>query len=119
MIERIPKRLLVMSGSILAGLALVYVAYSRPWYFTSQTNLTALVALEILLIAIWLYHRFFFVIVLLSFLFAGINLPGGGGAWTSARWMVLGVGAFVGLLVVLRHHPVPFRSFHVLAICTL
>src|SRR5579872_3687311 len=98
MTDRVPSGLLV-SGAIGAALTLGYLAYSRPWYFTSQTNLGAVLGLEILIVAVWLYRRVFFLVVVLSFLLAGSNLQYVTG-WTRIRWIVLLTGAFVGLLIV-------------------
>ena len=115
MTERFSKSVLV--GAVLAiGLpALFYFAYSRPWYFTSKTYLLGLVFLEIVVAAVWMYRQFFFGFVLLTFLMAGVNLPVGTG-WTAARWLVLGAGAAVGILMVLKDHACHFGLFHLAAI---
>ncbi len=117
MTERIPKSVLIAAG-LLAISALGYAAYSRPWYFTSQTYLSGLIFLEFLLAAVWMYRRFFFPVVLVTFLFAGINLPVGRG-WVAARWVVLGVGALVGLLLVLKDRIYDFGFFHLVAFFTV
>jgi O-antigen ligase len=112
MTDPVQKGLLV-SGAILAALTLVYLAYSQPWYFTSPTYLGALLGLEFLLVAIWMYRRVFFLIVVLTFLSAGLNLPIGG---TRVRWPVLAIGAFFGLLIALKDGCLRFRLFHVIAL---
>lgn len=93
---------------------LAFFAYAKPGYFTSKTYLGGLLGLECLIAAIWLYRRFFFVIVVVTFLLAGMDLPVGT-VWTAARWFVLGVGALVGLTIVLKEHRYSFGMFHVLA----
>ena len=113
MTERIPKSLLLVALALFP-LSLAYFAYSRPWYFTSQSYLTGLIFLEFLMVAVWMYRRFYFPVLLVTFLFAGINLPVGTG-WSSARWLVLGVGAAVGLLIVLKDRIYSFGAFHVIA----
>lgn len=65
--------------AILAGLLLLYIAYSRPWYFTSPIYLSGLFLLEFLVAAVWMYRRVFFPLVVVAFLFAGVNLPVGVG----------------------------------------
>lgn len=96
-----------------------YLAYSRPGYFTSEFNLGGLVFLEMLLAAVWLYRKTFFTLVIISFLFAGVDLPFTG-PWTMGRWVVLSVGALVGLVMILRERRFSFGMFHVLAIlCVL
>lgn len=117
MTERIPRSVFI-AAILLAVSALGYAAYSRPWYFTSQTYLSGLIFLEFLLAAVWMYRRFFFPVVLVTFLFAGINLPVGRG-WVSARWVVLGVGALVGLLIVLKDRMHDFGFFHLVAFFTV
>jgi len=114
MTDRVPSGLLV-SGAIGAALTLGYLAYSRPWYFTSQTNLGAVLGLEILIVAVWLYRRVFFLVVVLSFLLAGSNLQYVTG-WTRIRWVVLLTGAFVGLLIVLKDGGPRFQLFDLFAI---
>jgi O-antigen ligase len=92
----------------------VYLAYSRPGYFASSTYLKSVALLEVLLAAVYLYRRFFFPVVLIAFLFAGVNLPLGAG-WIMARWFVLGVGALFGSLIMLIDRRLRFGLFHVVA----
>lgn len=113
MSERIPKGVLI-AVAISVPFLLVYLAYSRPGYFTSQMYLGGLLLLEFLLLAVWMFRRIFFPVVLMSFLFAGSNLPVGGG-WTTLRWLFLGVGASVGTLIVLKDRRFHFGPFHVIA----
>ncbi len=96
------------------ALALAYLAYSSPGYFTSQTYLGGLLLLEFLVAAVWLYRRAFFPLVMVTFLLAGTNLPVGS-VWGMARWLILGVGALVGAVIVFRDRRYRFGMFHVLA----
>lgn len=114
MTERIPKSVLI-GGAILTPLFLALLAYSQPGYFTDQTYLGGLVFLEFLIAAVWLYRQVFFPLVLLAFLFAGTGLAIGGG-WTMARWVVLGVGALVGCIVMLKDRGHHFGLFHAAAL---
>jgi len=103
-----------MAAVVLCPLALMYLAYSRPGYFTSQTYLGGLLLLEFLAVAVWMYRKVFFPLVILAFLLAGVDLPVGA-FWTMARWGFLCVGALVGSLLMLkepRHH---FGMFHIVA----
>ena len=113
MLERIPRSVLV-GGGLIAALVAAYASYTRPWYFTNKTYLGGLLFLEVLLAAVWMYRQVFFVFVLFSFLMAGSNLPVGGG-WAAARWFVLGVGAFVGALTMLKERRHRFGFFHIVA----
>lgn len=107
---RISSGVLVASA-ITAPLLLAYMAYSRPWYFTSQTYLGGLILLELLIAAVWMYRRVFFPVVILAFLLAGVNLPVGA-VWTAARWLFLAVGAFCGLFIVIKERRYQFGLFH-------
>lgn len=99
---------------LLSVLMLMFFAYRRPGYFASQTYLGGLLLLEFLLLSVWLYRRIFFGIVVMAFLLSGINLPVGT-LWSSARWLFLLVGAFVGLILVLKDRAYSFTSFHLIA----
>src|SRR5579862_8264952 len=111
--QKISNGVLVASA-ITAPLLLAYLAYSRPWYFTSQTYLGGLILLEFLIAAVWMYRRVFFPVVILAFLLAGVNLPVGA-VWTAARWVFLAVGALFGLFIVIKEHRYHFGLFHVMA----
>ena len=100
---------------VLGPLVLAYFAYSRPGYFTSQTYLGGLLLLEFLAAAVWMYRRVFFPIVVVTFLLAGVDLPVGS-VWTMARWVILGVGAVVGSILMLKERRYHFGLFHVLAL---
>jgi O-antigen ligase len=112
--ERIPKSV-VLASIVVGALALVYFAYSRPGYFTSQTYTGGLLLLEVLAAALWMYRRVFFPLIVVTFLLAGMDLPIGS-IWTSARWLVLGVGATVGLAIFVRDRRFSFGLFHVIAL---
>lgn len=113
MTERIPK--IVLVGALLSPLVLAYFAYSQSGYFTSQTYLGGLLLLEFLVAAIWMYRRVFFPVVVVTFLLAGLNLPVGS-VWTVARWVILGVGALVGSIIIPKDRRYHFGLFHLLAL---
>lgn len=113
MTERIPWSVFFGAG-VLAVAGLAYAAYSRPGYFTNQTYLSGLVFLECMVAAAWMYRRAFFPVLLVTFLLAGINLSVGRG-WASARWLVLGIGALAGLILVLKDRRHDFGLFHLVA----
>lgn len=113
MTERIPKG--VMLGvALLAPVTLAFLAYTRPGYFTNELYIGALLMLEILIAAVWMYRTVYFPIVVSVFLLAGMGAPG---QWTAARWLVLGIGAWVGLLVTFKERSFPFGLFHAAAAC--
>lgn len=93
---------------------LMFFAYRRPGYFANQSYLEGLLLLECLVLSVWLYRRVFFGIVVMAFLLSGINLPVGA-FWASGRWLFLLVGAFVGLILVLKERAYAFTFFHLIA----
>ena len=114
MTERLPKIVLI-SAAVLCSLLLPYAAFAWPGYFANVNYLGGLVFLELIVAAVWMYRSVFFPIVVVSFLFAGLNLPVGQ-FWTAGRWAVLGVGGFVGLVMMLKDRRYHFGFFHALAV---
>ncbi len=113
MTEGMPKLALIAGTILLVPIAL-YLAYSRPGYFTSPIFLGGFLLFEVLMLASWLYRRIFLPVVLLAFLFAGVDLPVGG-FWVAARWFFLAMGGAVGCFIMLRERDYHFRLFHALA----
>jgi O-antigen ligase len=93
----------------------VYAAVYRPAYFSSSDALGILLFLQVLLAAIWNYRARFFPLLLAAFLWAGMMVPLNA-AWTSGRWLVLAVGALVGLVVYTRDQRYSFATFHLVAL---
>jgi O-antigen ligase len=101
-------------------LILLYAAETRPGYFTDFNYLGGLLLLEVLVFTLWHYERWLFAVLMLSFLWAGSNMP----LWTAGnvvRWFFLGFGALVGLVkwgkLDRRHH---FSALHLVALlCVL
>ncbi len=83
---------IVVMAALLFGLA-----ERRPGYFANVTFLEALLLLELVAAAVWHYERWFFLIMMLTFLWAGSDLPLAG-AGSRARWVFLAVGALVGIV---------------------
>jgi O-antigen ligase len=111
--ERMPKSV-VIAALVLAPMALMYLAYSRPDYFTSQTYLGGILLVEFLVAAVWMYRQVFFPIVIVAFLFSGVNLPVGH-FWAALRWVFLGVGALTGTFLMLKERGYRFGIFHMVA----
>ncbi|HYA61788.1 MAG TPA: O-antigen ligase family protein [Candidatus Sulfotelmatobacter sp.] len=114
MTERIPKGVFIAVLALCLP-ALAYLAGIRPRYFTSPTYLGGLLVLEFLLLALCLYRRIFFPLVILVFLCAGTNL-GIGGIWIAVRWFFLCAGALVGAFIMLKERRQHFGLFHALAV---
>jgi len=114
------SRLLGLLAFPVMALFLLYAAEVRPGYFTNFNYLGGVLLLEIVVVAVWHYERWFFAVLMLSFLWAGSNLP----LWSTGnvvRWVFLGFGALVGLVkwgkLDRRHH---FSAIHLVALlCVL
>ena len=111
-------KIVVALGGLLGTALILYVALTRPGYFTNNTNIAGILLLELLAVAVWLYRRIFFAIVMTVFLLAGVDLPVGG-IWTMARWGVLALGALVGLIIVFKERRFSFGIFEILAFLAL
>lgn len=111
-------KLALVAGTLLALPILLYSAYSRPGYFTSPLFLGSFLAGEALLMSAWLYRRIFLPVVVITFLFAGIDVPLGG-FWIIGRWFFLALGAAVGSFILLRERKHNFRLFHGLAVLAI
>ncbi len=113
MTERIPKSVIV-AASVLGLMALAYLAYSRPGYFTSQTYLGGILLIECLAAAVWMYRRVFFPLIMVAFILAGVDLPVGA-FWAILRWVFLAVGALAGTFLMFRERSHHFGLFHIVA----
>jgi len=111
--ERFSKVALIAVAAMCLPLV-AYFAYARPGYFTSPAYLGRVVLFELLIAAVCLYRRVFFLLVILAFLFAGAILPLGG-LWLTVRWFFLGAGALVGSIIMLKERRHHFGLFHALA----
>jgi len=98
----------------LSCLIAVYASVYRPAYFSSSEELAILLFLQVMLAAIWNYRARFFPLLVAAFLWAGMMVPLNA-AWTSGRWLVLAVGALVGLVVYTRDQRYYFTTFHLMA----
>jgi len=107
-------RVVIIAAAVFCPAVLLFLAYSRPGYFTSEIYIGGLVLLEALAAAVWLYRQVFFPIVLVAFLLAGVDLPVGT-FWTQARWFFLAVGAVVGAVIMLKERSHHYGLFHVTA----
>lgn len=114
MSERIPK-LALMAGLLCSVPILLYMAYSRPGYFSNPIVLAGFLGAEVMFVAAWLYRRVFLTAVLLVFLLAGIDPPFVGFFFVG-RWVFLALGAVVGVFILLKERRHHFRLFHGLAV---
>jgi O-antigen ligase len=100
---------------LLAGLALaLYFVYTHLQYFHDVSFLGSILLLELIIASVWKFDQRFFIVLMTSFLWAGMNLPMQG-VWTGGRWLVLGVGAVVGFIVWIKTPRKPFSGLHLVA----
>ena len=103
-------------AAIVVGLLIAsYFLRSTIDSFASITFLGGLLFLEILIVCLWKYEQWFFLLVVIAFVWAGVGFPLHA-AWTSARWAVLATGALAGLIVWIRKPHARFSAFHVAAL---
>lgn len=91
----------------------------RPGYFATASGLATLIGAEVLLAVACNFQKAFFPAVLVCFLIAGTALPFRN-ELLQARWVILGIGAVLGIAVSLRTHLQRFNVFHLVALfCVL
>jgi O-antigen ligase len=100
---------------VMLVLAFIVLARSLPGYFNNQQYLAGLVALQILLLALWFYDRVFFAFLMIVFLWAGMDIPFSE-TWTVGRWVVLAIGALVGFARCMRLGVQRYSVFHITAL---
>jgi O-antigen ligase len=101
-------------GLAFGGLLFFYAVLTHLHYFGSVTFLGAILLIEIVIASLWKYDQRFFTVLMVAFLWAGMNVPLQG-AWTGGRWFVLSAGAVVGFIIWMRAPRSSFRSIHLLA----
>src|SRR5450631_2300615 len=102
-------------GGMVLGLSLaLYFVYSHLQYFSNISLLGGILLLEIIVASLWKYDQRFFVLLIIAFAWAGMNVPLKG-AWTGGRWVVLSAGALVGFIVWLKAPRRPFGPIHLIA----
>lgn len=107
---------LLMIAAVFLGCAGLAAAIMNPALVSNTRYLSALVFLELIVASLWLYKDVFFLFLLLVFLWAGTGLPLRE-EMLIGRWVVLGVGAWAGVVVWLKgRHQHKFSTFHLVAL---
>jgi O-antigen ligase len=110
------RTLIVLTGALIL---ITSVLFMRPQYLADPQVLGGIIAAQILLVSICKYKQSFFWILIVAFLWAGIDLPLSG-SWLQGRWIALAVGALAGLAVYIRDSGHRFGFIHLLALsCVL
>jgi O-antigen ligase len=101
-------------GIVLGSSLVLYFIYQYSQYFGDVSFLGGTLLLEIIIASLWKYDQRFFVLLMITFVWAGMNVPLQG-AWTTGRWVVLSAGAVVGFIVWTRTPRASFGSLHLIA----
>ena len=107
-------KLLQWAGIVL-GLGLtLYLVYSHLQYFGNVSFLGGILLLEVIIVSLWKYDQRFLVLLMISFVWAGLRVPMQS-SWTVGRWVVLFAGAAVGFVVWMKTPRRSFGSLHLIA----
>ncbi len=101
-------------GIALGVVLFVYFVYAHSQYFGNISLLGGILLLEIIIACLWKYDQRFLVLLLITFVWAGLNIPMQG-TWTIGRWVVMSAGALVGFMVWMRAPRGSFGSLHLIA----
>ncbi len=97
---------------ILLGLSVaVYLLYFHLRDFANVSLLGGILMVEVIIAGLWKYEQRFLVLLVISFVWAGTNVPMQGAA-TAGRWAVLFAGAAVGYVIWTKTTHSPFGSLH-------
>jgi O-antigen ligase len=96
----------------LCAVALLCLHYLS--FFGNIAFLGGLVFLEIMVACLWNYDQSFFILLVISFCWAGMRLPLES-AFILGRWGVLGAGAGVGFVIWMKVPRRQFGTIHLLA----
>jgi O-antigen ligase len=102
------------AGIVLGVSLALYFIYSHLQYFSDVSFLGGILLLEVIIASLWKYDQRFFVLLMITFVWAGMHVPLQG-AWTAGRWVVLSAGAVVGFIVWTKTPRRPFGSLHLIA----
>jgi O-antigen ligase len=101
-------------GLALGAVLFFYAVVTHLQSFGSISFLGAILLLEIVVASLWKFDQRFFVLLMIAFLWAGMNVPAQS-AGTQGRWFVLTAGAVIGYIIWLRAPRRRFRAIHLLA----
>jgi O-antigen ligase len=101
---------------IVAGVVLaLFFLFTRLQYFGDITFLGGIFLLEVVIACLWKYDQRFLVLLMLTFLWAGMHIPLQN-SWTTGRWVVLATGAVVGYIIWVKNPRRPFGLLHLIAL---
>ncbi|MGA2002251.1 MAG: O-antigen ligase family protein [Terriglobales bacterium] len=91
----------------------LFLLYNHLQYFGSVSFLGGILLIELIIASLWKYDQRFFTLLMIAFVWAGMNLPMQG-AWTGGRWVVLTAGALIGYLIWMKTPRSGFKSIHLI-----
>lgn len=97
------------------ALIFLYLLLRRPDFLSSSSGLALLLGFEVVVLALAKFTQVFFPLLMLVFLGAGTAIPGQL-TFAQARWILLGLGAVVGVIIYMRSRGHYFGIFHLIAI---
>ncbi len=98
---RFQPRLLLIPLAMIGTCILFLQMERRPGAFADSKMLGEILVLEIVLACLWRFEKVFFPVTMGCFLLPATSLPGAAESFT-VRWLFLGIGALVGLVVWMR-----------------
>jgi len=110
-IPRKYKLVILSAGGILGLLWLL----GHLGYLRNTVYLGGLIVIEVVLTSLWHFESIFFLLLMGSFLWAGMDLPWTGVALTG-RCFVLAVAAVAGFIMWMRQRKHSYTSFHLVAV---
>lgn len=111
--RNLPQAILQIAVGTGLVLAILWTWF-HPGRFSNIQLLGGILFVELLFVFVWHYERYFFAVVMISFLWAGTMLPLQDG-FNIVRWILLGIGAVVGCIIWMKSSFRSFSPFHMIA----
>jgi O-antigen ligase len=102
------------AGVVIGIVLALYFIFFQLQQFGDVSFLGAILLLEVIIASLWNYDRRFFVLLMVTFVWAGMNVPLHS-AGIIGRWVVLAIGAFMGFVVWIKAPRRGFRLIHLVA----
>lgn len=109
--ENTVKMVLILGSG---ALIVAYLMLRRPDYLANSSGLALLIGVEVVFAAVAKFSKIFFPVLMIGFLAAGSSVPEQS-AFVQVRWILLGVGAVVGVAIYMKSHGHYFGTFHLVA----
>lgn len=114
LLKDVPRGVKIVIGATVA-LAIFLFLRGHLYYVRNPVYLGGLIVIEIVLTCLWHLEIVFFPLLLVTFLWAGMNLPFIGIPAT-ARWFILGVAAVAGFVIWMRERRHTYGALHLVAL---